>query len=167
MNPRIIFHSTFPSALKRETRAALEPLLPLVQDLEEVHLMVKGAGDEGLPTGEAAILVRRRYHVAHIWLDPVFYTLDEDTRRKTLLHELIHVRLDIFSREVFHVLEHWVPEAVEEYVKDRLEDAEETATDALAHAIDRLLVANAGKLTRRPRKSSLKKNFHPEKDDVE
>lgn len=150
MNPRITFHPNFPSALKRETREMLEPLLPLVEDLEEIHLHVKGSGDEGLPSGEAAILVRRRYHIAHVWLDPVFYSLSPEDRRRTLLHELIHVRLDVFSREVFHVLEHWVPEAVEEYVQDRLEDAEETATDALAHAIDRLL-------TSRAHESSLKK----------
>lgn len=139
MLPKIIFHSTFPGALKKETKATLEPLLPLVGDLETVQVILRGAGDEHVPSGEAAILVKRQYHVAHIWLDPIFFSLPEEERRQTLLHELIHVRLDALGNEIQHLLKHWVPDGVDAYVYDRINEVEEETTDALAHAIERLL----------------------------
>lgn len=156
MIPKIDFDDGFPEGLRDETSTLLTPFLPLVGDLEVLRVGIKSSNDD-VPPGEAAIAVSRRYHVAYLWVDPAFFALDDDEKRQTLLHELVHVRLDVFSREVMSLVRHWVPEGVSEYVEERLEDSEEEATDALAHAIWRLLTwttrahrLDEEKLTRMP-----------------
>lgn len=142
MTPSIRFHPTFPSDLREGVTHALTPLLPLIGDLESLQVKLRGSDDPDVPSCEAAIQVRRRYHTAHLWIDPTFWSLTAEEQRQTLLHELMHVRVDVFAREVRSILRHWIPEDVEDFVAERLEDAEEEATDALAHAVDRLLRAD-------------------------
>ena len=48
-------------------------------------------------------------------------------------------RSDVYAREVAHIVNEFVPEALKGYIEARLEDAEETMVDGLAHAIHRTM----------------------------
>ena len=141
MRPRIIFHETFPPALEDETLALLKPLLPLVGDLESLNVKITSSTDDDVPMSDAAIQVIRRYHTALLYLDARFFSFEAEDKRQTLLHEFMHIRLNVFSKEVQHILEHWLDPDLGAYIQARLDEAEEMATDALAHAFDRLIAS--------------------------
>lgn len=126
----IHFNSSVPASLRPEISRTLAPLLPLVhREISRLHV-----GIESEVGGEAAIVVMRRYHVAHIALDASWLALEEDDREAVLVHELMHVFVDIFTREIKKIIEHFVPLELEDYVADRLEDVEERLTNSLALA---------------------------------
>lgn len=139
---KIRFSPSFPSALRAEVEDVLEPLLTLIDlHLDEVRVALKGAGT---PEGEAVVVVKRQYHSASIWLDPSFFEIEEDEREATLIHELMHVLVDILSREAERVVAEFVPEGIHDFVYGILRDAEETLTNALVISFERL----HGRLTR-------------------
>jgi len=130
MTPTIEFDESFPAALEEETVALLTPFLEIASDLRVLKVGMKTAGDD---SGEAAILVKRRYHLAFLALDSSFFRMSFREKELFLVHELVHVVMDIYSREVRHVFIDFVPEELHEFVGDRLEDAEETVVDRFAH----------------------------------
>jgi hypothetical protein len=139
MTPDIQFMDAFPHALRPEVESLLTPFLEVASDLRTICVHMKGAGDD---PGEAAILVKRRYHIAHLYLDSSFFDLTFAEKELFLIHELVHVVVDIFSREVRHVLAEFIPEDLREFVGGRLEDAEETVVDRIAHLYHEALSAS-------------------------
>jgi len=135
---KIKFSPAFPTALRSEVEDLLEPLAPLVNlHVDEVRVALKGA--EADIQGEACIIVKREYHAVLLWLDPVFFGLDEDEKASTILHEFFHVLVDLYSREVQRAVINFVPEGMQEYVWSVLEDAEEQLVNSLAISFERLL----------------------------
>lgn len=126
----IHFSPTIPEYLQPEIKRVLRPLLPLVHR-EVSRLQISLESDVG---GEAAIMVMRRYHIAYIALDASWLSLSEEDREAVLVHELMHVFVDIFTRDLKKIVDYFVPPEIEEYVADRLEDVEERLTNSLALA---------------------------------
>ena len=127
--PEITFSDDFPLALRTEVEDLLAPFVFLVRELRTVQVALKGASAE--VDGEAAIRVLRRYHTAHLWLDPDFWSLPFEEKERTILHELFHIVTNTYTREIHRLL---TSEGYEEdsFVADVLEDAEETLVDRLA-----------------------------------
>ena len=126
--PEILFHEDFPEELQPQVRRILEPHLHLARWIHTVKVYL--GSDEAM---EASITVMRRYHIAHLDIHPNFFGLTWSERESTLVHELFHVVVDVFSREVKWVTQTWVEPETRTYVEGRLEDAEETLVDSLAH----------------------------------
>lgn len=127
---KIHFAPSVPEHLRPDISEIFRPLLPLVsREISRLHV-----GIEPEVGGEAAILVMRRYHIAHIMLDHSWLALDPEEQEATLVHELMHVFVDIFTRDLKKVVEHFVPLELQDYVGDRLEDVEERLTNSLALA---------------------------------
>ena len=127
---RLRFMNGFPEALKEEVEALIRPLLFIVPELRTLQIMM-GTEDNQ----EAQLMVLRRYHTAQLALGVSFFDSTFEEREITILHEMMHVKADIYVREVMYVLKSWVPEDVFEYVYDRLEDAEDTLVDDLAYVM--------------------------------
>ena len=135
--PKMIFDDNFPTQHEHEVDRLLSPLLFLVPDIETIKIWFSSDSES-----EAAIEVKRRYHIAHLTLHADFFATPFEEKERTLLHELVHVRVDGYVREVAHVLGTWVPQEIVPYVYARLEDVEEEMVDAIALGIQRAL--NAG-----------------------
>lgn len=128
---KVKWDQNFPENLKNETLSAMSPYLHLLdRDIHTLTVMIKGASSD--VEGEAAIQIRRHYHVAFVWLDALFFTLTEEEKERTILHEFTHVLIDGYSREVEHLVQHLPLGELKEYVEWRLEDAEERLTDYLS-----------------------------------
>lgn len=127
---RLRFMNGFPDALKEETEALIRPLLFIVPELRTLQIAL-GTEDNQ----EAQLLVLRRYHTAQLALGISFFDSSFEEREITILHEFMHVKADIYVREVMHAIKEWVPEEVFTYVYDRLEDAEDTLVDDLAYVM--------------------------------
>ena len=131
----IKFDSDVPVALHEEMRALLEPYLPLIT--REVDLLqVFISGETG---GEAAIIVTRPYHVAHVVFDTTFFGLTDEEKAKVVAHEMMHVFVDIFTREAKQLIDCFVPENLEEYAALRLEELEERMTNTLGLVVGGLV----------------------------
>lgn len=126
------FLADFPKKKEAEVRKLLKPLLRLVsRDLSKINLRIS----DDIP-GEASIQVVRRYHGANIWLGHVFFSQKEEEQKFTLVHELIHVLVNILSKDIEQMLEaYFEPGSPERtLMESRFEDSEEKLTDALALA---------------------------------
>ena len=131
---QIVFEANFPEQHEREISEKLTALLFLVPDLATLRVSFSSDLES-----EATIVVMRKYHVAHLSLHPEFFNLTFEEKERTLLHELVHVRVDGYVREVAHVMGTWVPPETLAYVYARLEDVEEEMVDAIALGIHRAL----------------------------
>ncbi len=130
----IKFHDNFPENLRAELEEELFVLMYLVPEINQLQVCLKGA-ESGID-GEAAIVPLRMYHTAHLYIDPSFWALDIQDKRRTLIHELMHIKIDILSRETFRIAEEFVPTEFRSYIEARIRDAEETLVDSLAYAVD-------------------------------
>ena len=124
--PILKFDPSFPAQHEAEIRKLLLPLLDIVRELHDVRISF------GDVEGQAAVEPARRYHTAYVKLDESFFTLDLADKRHVLLHEMMHVKVDVFAREAMHVLETWAPDGAQTYATKRLADAEEMLVDDLA-----------------------------------
>lgn len=134
----INFHHEFPRSLRPEIVSLLRPLLFLIPEIYEVKVYM---GEED---SIAEIVPARRYHIAHLKLNPSFFDNRAfAAREEILIHELLHIKSDIYVREAEEAIRKWAPEAVQEYVLARLEDREDELVDDLAHIIAGLLTEPA------------------------
>lgn len=131
----IKFDQVVPEKMRPEIEALFEPFLFLVPQMRTLQVSLKGS-ESGID-GEAAIQVLRRYHTAHIWLDPSFFALDVEDQELTVLHELFHIVTNVYTREVHRIVDH-MRDDFQEFIADSLEDAEETLVDVLAWKFYRL-----------------------------
>jgi len=126
------FVDDFPSDKEEEVRKLLSPLLRLVsRDLSRLKLRISN----DIP-GEASIMVARRYHMANVMLGHIFFTKDCQEQTEILIHELMHVLVDMVSKNTAQMLDAYFEEGTSErvFMESRLEEAEEKLTDALALA---------------------------------
>ena len=126
------FVNDFPEDKEEEVRKLISPLLRLVsRDLSKIKLRISN----DIP-GEASIQVSRRYHIANIMLGLIFFTKDHQEQQEILIHELMHVLVDMVSKNTAQLLDAYFEEGSSErvFMELRLEEAEEKLTDALALA---------------------------------
>lgn len=135
----IRFTEGFPHALREEVEGLLRPFLFIIPEIHEVTLQFE------TEDGEAGILPLRHYHVAHLALDPVFFSLTFSEKERTLLHEIFHIKADILAREAATIVEMWVPEPVQAYARKHLEDREEELVDDLARVMMEVLTPAVGR----------------------
>lgn len=131
------FVNDFPEDKEEEVRELLNPLLRLVsRDLSRIKLSISN----DIP-GEASIQVARRYHVANVMLGHIFFTKDHQEQSEILIHELMHVLVDMVSKNTEQMLDAYFEEGSSEriFMESRLLEAEEKLTDALALAFHDIL----------------------------
>lgn len=131
MRTRIRFQDQFPEALRSEVQHDLERFLFMLPEIRILYVAMKGSDAD--IEGEAAIQPLRHYHTAHLWLDPTFWGLDTEERLKTLVHELMHIKLDPLTRECFALIDEFAPRELVEFLIGRLREAEETVVDDMSH----------------------------------
>ncbi len=81
---------------------------------------------------EAAILIRREYKTARLFVSSEYLVLDKKERKLAIAHELAHIITASLRTETRRVVEIWVPEETVEYVKGVFDNAEETLVDDLS-----------------------------------
>ena len=126
------FVDDFPEDDEELVRRLLDPLLRLVsRDLSRIKLAISN----DIP-GEASIRVSRRYHIANVLLGHIFFTKDRQEQTEILIHELMHVLVDVVSKNTSQMLDAYFEEGSSEriFMESRIEEAEEKLTDALALA---------------------------------
>jgi len=126
------FIDDFPEDKEEELRKLLRPILRIVsRDLSKLIFKISSE-----PAGEAMIQVKRRYHVASVWLGHVFFSKSKEEQKEILIHELTHVLVDMLSREITFVLDAYFDDGSAErnLIEMRLEESEEKLTDAVALA---------------------------------
>lgn len=126
------FVNDFPEEREKEVRELLGPLLRLVErDLSKITFRISN----DIP-GEASIQVARRYHVAQIMLGLIFFEQTRKEKQEVLIHELMHVLVDVVSKNTAQMLDAYWDEMAPERIlmESRVEEAEEKLTDALALA---------------------------------
>lgn len=131
------FKNDFPKNQEKVMRDLLSPLLRLVKrDLSRLQIRI----DDELGPG-ACIKVKRRYHIASIWIGSSFFLMETWEQTEVLTHELIHVLVDIFYRDVIQVVEaYWEEDSTTKHLLDvRFEDSMEKLTDALSLAFGEIL----------------------------
>ena len=131
------FIDDFPGDREKEVRKLVEPLLRLVQrDLSKLRFKISN----DIP-GEASIQVKRRYHVANVWLSHLFFSQEPEYQQEILIHEFIHVLVDMLSKDIEQMIDAYFEEGSPErtLMESRFEESEEKLTDALALAFHGIL----------------------------
>ncbi len=129
--PRLEFLDDFPLSKEEEVRKLLEPMLRIVgRDLDTLHFRISE------DTEAAEISVMRRYHTAHIYLSHAFFFETERSKKKILIHELIHVLVDRVQKHGAQMIDAYFEEGSSEHalIRVRFEESAEELTDALALA---------------------------------
>lgn len=143
---RLEFINAFPKNEEKEVRKLIAPFLRIVQrDISRLRFELDDESKSG-----SCIRVKRRYHIAHIWIGPGFFLLEKWEQDEMLIHELMHILVDIFYRDVLQVVEaYWEDDsATRNLLNVRFEDSMEKLNDALALAFveifNELNVLNSG-----------------------
>lgn len=132
----IKFDSTVPRGAHEEIRALFAPHEAMLrEEVREVRISLREGSDPDPEDFQAATMTLGRYHFAVVQLDASFFALTDVEKAQIIAHEAVHVVHDPFAREVQHILQHLVPEAMRAYAANRLSDAEERAVETIAHAL--------------------------------
>jgi len=131
MTTKLRFHADFPQKLRKEVEELLVKYTKLTERLvDEMDVRYEYAEVDG--DNLAAINVSRRYRSATMYIFPRFFTLDPGERETTLAHEVAHILTIPTRKEVFRVIENWVPMESKEYVAGVFEEVDELVTDDLS-----------------------------------
>ena len=125
------FLDDFPENFESEIRELIAPMLRIVgRDLASLYLHISD------DTEAAEISVMRRYHSAHIYFSFGFFSEKVQTKRKVLIHELIHVLVDTLQKHGAQIIDAYFEEGSSEHglLRARFEESSEKLTDALALA---------------------------------
>lgn len=131
---KLEFHNTLPRGAQAEIKALLKPYTYLLErEIRILRVGMKGA--RSTDDGQACTMTARPYLWATVELDPEFFTLEPDEKERVVAHEVTHVLHDIYAREVFQIVMHFVPENLHGYVLETLEDAEERVIETISSAL--------------------------------
>ncbi len=125
------FVDDFPDLFEAAIRELISPMLRLVRrNLANIYFHMSH------DTEAAEISVMRRYHSAHVYFAYGFFSEDVATKRKVLVHELVHVLVDTLQKHGAQMIDAYFEEGSPEHalLRVRFEESSEELTDALALA---------------------------------
>ena len=143
----IKFDAKCPEEVENSIRSYLEEFYPVVQRwIDKFTVEFEVENEEGF---EAAIIVRREYKNARLFVTSEYLLLDEKERMHTIAHELAHILTSPLRVETRRIAEVWVPMETIEYVRGVFDNVEEQVVDDLAKFLVTCLTAKreSGKLS--------------------
>ena len=130
-SPVLEFAADFPEGFEKNIRELIAPMLRIVgRDMANLYFNMSE------DTEAAEISVMRRYHAAHIYFSYSFFAEETHTKRKVLIHELIHVLVDRVQKHGAQMIDAYFEDGTPEHalLRVRFEESSEELTDALALA---------------------------------